>query len=165
MTERFCWINGRRHTVGDVVLDLRGNRTPQVRVSYAEPVAWRWFVVRVNPNCDERAVRSLSSKGVKERVLTFPQGKRTERERSLFPRYLFAGLGTNWRGEVDCVTPTKCDGVEGESRSRNVVIEFPDYETALACYRSPEYQANIKLRQPHSIAELIVVEGYDGAQP
>jgi uncharacterized protein (DUF1330 family) len=59
----------------------------------------------------------------------------------------------------------KFDGVEGESRSRNVVIEFPDYETALACYRSPEYQANIKLRQPHSIAELIVVEGYDGAQP
>jgi uncharacterized protein (DUF1330 family) len=59
----------------------------------------------------------------------------------------------------------KCDGVEGESRSRNVVIEFPDYETALACYRSPEYQANIELRQPHSIAELIVVEGYDGAQP
>ena len=59
----------------------------------------------------------------------------------------------------------KFDGVEGECRSRNVVIEFPDYETALACYRSPEYQANIKLRQPHSIAELIVVEGYDGAQP
>jgi uncharacterized protein (DUF1330 family) len=57
------------------------------------------------------------------------------------------------------------DGVEGESRSRNVVIEFPDYEAALACYRSPEYQANIKVRQPHSIAELIVVEGYDGAQP
>ncbi len=59
----------------------------------------------------------------------------------------------------------KFDGVEGESRSRNVVIEFPDYETALACYRSPEYQANIKVRQPHSIAELIVIEGYDGAQP
>ena len=59
----------------------------------------------------------------------------------------------------------KFDGVEGECRSRNVVIEFPDYEAALACYRSPEYQANIKVRQPHSIAELIVVEGYDGAQP
>jgi len=59
----------------------------------------------------------------------------------------------------------KFDGVEGESRSRNVVIEFRDYETALACYRSPEYQANIKIRQPHSIADLIVVEGYDDAQP
>jgi len=56
-------------------------------------------------------------------------------------------------------------GAEGESRSRNVVIEFPDYDTALACYRSPEYQANIKVRQPHSIADLIIIEGYDGAQP
>ena len=33
---------------------------------------------------------------------------------------------------------------EGESRSRNIVIEFPDYAAALACYRSPEYQANIE---------------------
>ena len=56
-------------------------------------------------------------------------------------------------------------GVEGQSRSRNVVIEFPDYETAMACYRSSEYQANIKVRQPHSTAELIVIEGYDGQQP
>ena len=33
---------------------------------------------------------------------------------------------------------------EGESRSRNVVIEFPDYASAVACYNSPEYQANMK---------------------
>ena len=59
----------------------------------------------------------------------------------------------------------KFTGVEGQSRSRNVVIEFPDYATALACYQSPEYQANIKVRQPHSTAELIVIEGYDGPQP
>jgi uncharacterized protein (DUF1330 family) len=56
-------------------------------------------------------------------------------------------------------------GAEGESRSRNVVIEFPDYATALACYRSPEYQENIKRRQPHSIADLVIIEGYDGEQP
>jgi len=55
--------------------------------------------------------------------------------------------------------------VEGESRSRNVVIEFRDYDAALACYRSPEYQANIKVRQAHAIADLIIVEGYDGPQP
>jgi uncharacterized protein (DUF1330 family) len=59
----------------------------------------------------------------------------------------------------------KFDGMEGSSRSRNVVIEFSDYAAAVACYRSPEYQANIKVRQPHSMVDLIVIEGYDGAQP
>ena len=43
----------------------------------------------------------------------------------------------------------KYEATEGSARSRNVVIEFPDYATALACYRSAEYQANIKVRQPH----------------
>ena len=55
--------------------------------------------------------------------------------------------------------------VEGASRTRTVVIEFPDYQTAIGCYNSPEYQANIKVRQPHSIADLIIIEGYDGPQP
>jgi len=59
----------------------------------------------------------------------------------------------------------KFDGMEGSSRSRNVVIEFPDYAAAVACYRSPEYQANIKVRQPHSVVDLIIIEGYDGPQP
>jgi uncharacterized protein (DUF1330 family) len=54
---------------------------------------------------------------------------------------------------------------EGATRSRQVVIEFPDYATAVACYRSPEYQANIKVREPHSTVDLIIVEGYDGPQP
>lgn len=54
---------------------------------------------------------------------------------------------------------------EGASRSRNVVIEFPSYEQALACYRSPEYQANIKVRQPHSTADIVIIGGYDGPQP
>jgi uncharacterized protein (DUF1330 family) len=57
------------------------------------------------------------------------------------------------------------ESMEGKSRSRNVVIEFPDYAAALACYRSPEYQANIKVRQPHSDIDIIVIEGYDGPQP
>jgi uncharacterized protein (DUF1330 family) len=56
-------------------------------------------------------------------------------------------------------------GVEGQSRSRNVVIEFPDYETALACYRSPEYQENIKIRQANAIGDLVIVEGFDGPLP
>jgi uncharacterized protein (DUF1330 family) len=59
----------------------------------------------------------------------------------------------------------KFDGMEGTSRSRNVVIEFADYATAMVCYRSPEYQENIKRRLPHSTVDLIVIEGYDGPQP
>ena len=59
----------------------------------------------------------------------------------------------------------KYECVEGSVRSRNVVIEFPDYATALACYRSPEYQQNMKLRLPHATADIVVVEGYDGPQP
>jgi uncharacterized protein (DUF1330 family) len=59
----------------------------------------------------------------------------------------------------------KCEGVEGTNRSRNVVIEFPDYATAVACYRSPEYQQNLKIRQANALTDLVIVEGYDGPQP
>jgi uncharacterized protein (DUF1330 family) len=55
--------------------------------------------------------------------------------------------------------------VEGACRSRLVVIEFPDYDIALACYRSPEYQHAIGLRKDNAVADVAVVEGYDGPQP
>ena len=55
--------------------------------------------------------------------------------------------------------------VEGATRSRQVVIEFADYETAVACYRSPEYAVAKTLRVAASHADIIIVEGYDGAQP
>jgi uncharacterized protein (DUF1330 family) len=54
---------------------------------------------------------------------------------------------------------------EGSSRSRNIVLEFPSYQAALDCYASPEYQAAIKLRQPVSTADVLIIEGYDGPQP
>jgi uncharacterized protein (DUF1330 family) len=57
------------------------------------------------------------------------------------------------------------DCVEGKARSRHVVIEFPDYATALACFRSPEYQHAKSLRAANAIGDIVVVEGYDGAQP
>jgi uncharacterized protein (DUF1330 family) len=75
-----------------------------------------------------------------------------------------AAIFKKWGGKF-VVRGGRFTGAEGQSRSRNVVIEFPDYDTALACYRSPEYQANIKVRQAHSIGDLIIIEGYDGPQP
>ena len=55
--------------------------------------------------------------------------------------------------------------VEGMTRQRHVVIEFPSYEAALACYRSPEYQEVLRLRRDAGEADILVVEGYDGPQP
>jgi uncharacterized protein (DUF1330 family) len=58
----------------------------------------------------------------------------------------------------------KFECVEGDSRARNVVIEFADHATALACYRSPEYAAALALRQGKALADIIIIEGYDGPQ-
>ena len=54
---------------------------------------------------------------------------------------------------------------EGGSRSRNAVIEFPSYQAALDCWKSPEYQQAIKLRAPASTIDLIIIEGHEGEQP
>ena len=51
---------------------------------------------------------------------------------------------------------------EGKPRSRNVVLEFKDYDTALACYHSPEYAAAKALRDGRAEANLIIIEGHDG---
>lgn len=55
--------------------------------------------------------------------------------------------------------------VEGTSRGRNVVIEFPSYDAALACYRSPAYQKAMGFRRDASESDLVIIEGYDGPQP
>lgn len=52
--------------------------------------------------------------------------------------------------------------VEGEAKPRTVVIEFPSYEAALACYRSEGYRAAIRLREGISESDLVICEGYDG---
>ncbi len=57
------------------------------------------------------------------------------------------------------------EAVEGTARARNVVIEFPSYEAALGCYRSPEYAKAMAHRRGASDADIIVIEGYDGPQP
>ena len=64
------------------------------------------------------------------------------------------------------VKSTTCKtALPGAPDGAYVVIEFESMETALACYRSPEYQNALSLRQPVSRADLIIVEGYEGPQP
>ena len=50
---------------------------------------------------------------------------------------------------------------EGHSKSRTVVIEFEDLETARKCYRSEEYQKAKQIRKTVSTGDLVIVEGYE----
>jgi uncharacterized protein (DUF1330 family) len=59
----------------------------------------------------------------------------------------------------------KAERPEGKTRSRVVVIEFPTYDAALQCYRSPEYATAMVLRQGKSVMDLAITEGYEGSQP
>ncbi|WP_299986451.1 DUF1330 domain-containing protein [uncultured Ruegeria sp.] len=52
--------------------------------------------------------------------------------------------------------------VEGNARARTVVIEFPSYKQALACYDSKDYQAAKALRDPVSTGDLVIIRGYEG---
>ena len=52
--------------------------------------------------------------------------------------------------------------LEGMSQGdRNVVIEFPNREMALAWYHSEAYQAIIQHRTDNSTGTLALVDGYD----
>ena len=68
-------------------------------------------------------------------------------------------------GATFLVRGGRFENPEGTSRSRNVVIEFPTYQAALDCWKSPEYREAIKLRLRVSTIDLIITEGYDGPQP
>jgi uncharacterized protein (DUF1330 family) len=59
----------------------------------------------------------------------------------------------------------KFETLEGSSRARNVVIEFPSHQAALDCWNSPEYKHALSIRAPISQGDIVIVEGYDGPQP
>jgi uncharacterized protein (DUF1330 family) len=54
---------------------------------------------------------------------------------------------------------------KGAAKSRQVILEFPDYAAALACLDSGEYKRAAEFRDAASLIDLIVAEGYDGPQP
>lgn len=49
--------------------------------------------------------------------------------------------------------------LEGDGHARNVIIEFPSYDDAVACYHSPEYQTAKQYRSDAGIADIMIVEG------
>lgn len=49
--------------------------------------------------------------------------------------------------------------LEGNDRSRNVLIEFPDLAAAEACYTSAAYQEALAFARDASVRDLVIVEG------
>jgi uncharacterized protein (DUF1330 family) len=80
-----------------------------------------------------------------------------------YPKYIEAAAPTFKQfGAKFIVRGGRSEAVEGPGRPRNVIIEFPSFEDALACYNSPEYQVAVKIRQACAEGEIIIVEGQDG---
>jgi len=48
---------------------------------------------------------------------------------------------------------------EGQAENRHVVIEFPDYPSALKAYHDPDYQEVAEIRRRSATSTIIVVEG------
>ena len=55
--------------------------------------------------------------------------------------------------------------MEGEARSRNVVVEFPSVDEALACYKSDAYQTAREHRLPVAEGEIVIVDGVVKERP
>ncbi len=49
--------------------------------------------------------------------------------------------------------------IEGSSKERHIVIEFPSVDAARECFNSPEYQAAKAKRKGASMNDVIIVEG------
>lgn len=51
---------------------------------------------------------------------------------------------------------------EGSLHPRTVVIEFPTFADAMACYDDPDHLAAKAIRDPIADGDLVIVEGYNG---
>lgn len=72
-----------------------------------------------------------------------------------------AGLAIAKHGGEFIARAARFVQLEGRERPRNVVAKFPDVDTAVACYHSPEYQAALDFARGASERELMVIETTD----
>jgi uncharacterized protein (DUF1330 family) len=77
-----------------------------------------------------------------------------------YKRYIQAGsAAVDQYGGRFLVRGGASELVEGAMRSRHVIVEFPDFARAVACYCSPEYSEARAVRLRHSIGDIVIVEG------
>lgn len=82
------------------------------------------------------------------------------RDPELYGNYIAAnGAAFARYGAKFLVRAGRFENPEGPTGNRHVIIEFPSYEAALACYNSPEYQEALKHRLAGSVGKVAIVEG------
>lgn len=82
------------------------------------------------------------------------------RDPEVYRKYIEAnGAAFAKYGAKFLVRAGRCESPEGPTGNRHVVVEFPSYEAALACYGSPEYQEALKHRLAASTGHIAIVEG------
>lgn len=82
------------------------------------------------------------------------------RDEGGYPEYLAAAAPAFQKfGARFVVRGGAFEAMEGTARERNVVVEFKDRPTALACYQSPEYQSAKIIRQKYADADFIIIDG------
>lgn len=65
----------------------------------------------------------------------------------------------NKYGAVFLVKAGESKLVEGDTRARNSVIEFPNYQAALDCWASEEYQSARQCRLGGTELDIVIIEG------
>ena len=63
-------------------------------------------------------------------------------------------------GGIPLVRGGKFESFEGDIFSRTVIWEFPNYEKAVACHKSKEYQAGWSLAKDTTKRHMQIVEGF-----
>ncbi len=84
----------------------------------------------------------------------------TVQDQARYPEYLAAARPAfDAYGAKFIVRGGSFETMEGHARERNVVVEFKDRATALACYRSAEYVRARAIRQSCAEADFIIIDG------
>jgi uncharacterized protein (DUF1330 family) len=82
------------------------------------------------------------------------------RDENGYPEYLAAARSAFQKfGAKFIVRGGPFESREGNARDRNVVVEYKNLQTAIACYDSPEYQAAKTIRQKYADADFIIIDG------
>ena len=88
-----------------------------------------------------------------------------ERATDAYKKYVAeAGPAYEAHGARFLVRGGTAHALEGDARSRNVVIEFPDLEAARACYESDVYRKAREHRLPVAEGEIVLVQGVVAAR-